>query len=103
MTTTVLSTKISKVENITFDNSKYITTQEFSNLNFYSKLNSLVTKDYFFNNNFFSGIIYFTSNDGYHNTFVYQPTLDTLELKKMTIYILSLKSNGLYTYKLNSL
>ena len=49
MTTTVLSTKISKVENITFDNSKYITTQEFSNLNFYSKLNSLVTKDYFFN------------------------------------------------------
>ena len=103
MTTTVLSTKISKVGNITFDNSKYITTQEFSNLNFYSKLNSLVTKDYFFNNNFFSGIIYFTSNDGYQNTFVYQPTLDTLELKKMTIYILSLKSNGLYTYKLNSL
>ena len=30
-------------------------------------------------------------------------TLDTLELKKMTIYILSLKSNGLHTYKLKSL
>ena len=41
-------------------------------------LNSLTTKDY----NFFSGRIYFTSNDVSQNTFVYQPTLDTLELKK---------------------
>ena len=42
------------------------------------KLNGLITKDY----NFFLGRIYFTSNHGSQNTFVYQPTLDTLELKK---------------------
>ena len=43
-----------------------------------NKLNSLISKDY----NFFLGRIYFTSNDGSQNTFVYQPTLDTLELEK---------------------
>ena len=42
------------------------------------KLNILTTKDY----NFFLSRIYFTSNDGSQNTFVYQPTLNTLELKK---------------------
>ena len=41
------------------------------------KLNNLKAKDY----NFFFGRIYFTSNDGSQNTFVYQPTLDTLESK----------------------
>ena len=41
------------------------------------KLNSLITNDY----NFFLGRIYFTSNDGSQNTFVYKPTPDTLELK----------------------
>ena len=35
-------------------------------------------KDY----NFFLGRIYFTSNDGSQNTFIYQPTLDAIELKK---------------------
>ena len=42
------------------------------------KLNSLTTKDY----NFFLGRIFYTSNDGSQNMFVYQPTFDTLELKK---------------------
>ena len=42
------------------------------------KLSSLITNYY----NFFLGRIYFTSNDGSQNTFVYQPTLNTLELKK---------------------
>ena len=42
------------------------------------KLNSLITNDY----DLFLGRIYFSSNDGSQNTFVYQPTLDTLELKK---------------------
>ena len=34
--------------------------------------------------------MYFTYNDGSQNTFVYQPTLDTLELKKTqgTDYVL---------------
>ena len=62
------------------------------------KLNSLITNDY----NFFLGRIYFTSNDGPQNTFAYQPTLDTLELKKDkgTVYGLSCKSKGLFNCKL---
>ena len=42
--------------------------------------------------------MYFASNDGSQNTFVYQPTLDTLELKKDkgTDYVLTWKSNGVY-------
>ena len=65
------------------------------------QLNSLVTTDY----NFFLGRIYFTSNDGFQNPFVYQPTLDTLELNKDkgTDYILSWKSKGVYTSKLKPL
>ena len=42
------------------------------------KLNILITNAY----NFSLRRIYFTSNDGSQNTFVYQPTLDTLGLKK---------------------
>ena len=47
------------------------------------------------------GRIYFTSNDGSQNTFVYQPTLDTLEFKKDkgTDYILSWKLKGVYNSK----
>ena len=45
------------------------------------ELNSLTTKDY----NFLSGRIYFTSNDGSQNTFVYQPTFYTVELKKQVL------------------
>ena len=61
------------------------------------KLNSLTIKD-----NFFSGRIYFTSNDGSQNTFVYQPTLNTLELKKDkgTNYLLCWKSSkGVYVMR----
>ena len=45
------------------------------------------------------------NNDGSQITFVYQPTLDTLELKqeKGTDYILSWKSNGVYNSKLKPL
>ena len=39
------------------------------------KLNSLKTKDY----NFFLGKMYFKSDDGSQNMFVYQPTLNTLK------------------------
>ena len=46
------------------------------------KLNSLITNYY----NFFLGKIYFSGNDGSHNTFVYQPTLDTLELENRPRY-----------------
>ena len=49
--------------------------------------------------------MYFTSTDGSENTFVYQPTVDTLELKKDkgTDYVLSWKSNGVYNSKLKPL
>ena len=51
------------------------------------KLNNLIANDY----NFFSGRMYVTSNDASQNTFVYQPSLDTLELKKdkRSDYVLS--------------
>ena len=42
------------------------------------KVTSLIKKGY----NFLLGWIYFTNNDGSQNMFVYQPTLDTLELTK---------------------
>ena len=49
--------------------------------------------------------MYFTSNDGSQNTFVYQATLDMLNLKKDKgiDYFLNLKSNGLYNSKLKPL
>ena len=52
------------------------------------KLNSLITKNDY---NFFLSRIYLTSNDESQNTFVYQPKLDMLELKKDngTDYVLS--------------
>ena len=45
--------------------------------------------------------MYFTSNDGFQNTSVYQPTIHTLEPKKekVTYYILSWKLNGVYNFK----
>ena len=45
--------------------------------------------------------MYFTSNDGSQNTFVQQPTLNTLELKKYngTDYVISWKSSGIYNSK----
>ena len=65
------------------------------------ELNSLTTKDY----NFFFGRMYFKSNDGHQNTFAYQATLDTLELKKDkgTDYVLSWESKGVYNSKLKLL
>ena len=44
-------------------------------------------------------------DDGFHNMFVYQPTLDTLELKqeKGTDYIIGWKSKGVYTSQLKPL
>ena len=55
---------------ITSNKTKYLEVQK--------KVDSLVTNDY----NFFVDRIYFTSNDGFQNMFVYEPTHDTLELKK---------------------
>ena len=65
------------------------------------KLNSLTAKGY----NFFFGRIYFTSNDGSQNMFVYQPTVDTLESKidSGTYSIFGWKSKGVYNSNLKPL
>ena len=78
---------------ITSNKTKYLEVQK--------KLNCLITNYY----NFFLGRMYFANNDGSQNTFVYQPTLDTLELKKDKgiDYVLSWKSNGVYNSKLKLL
>ena len=80
---------------------KRITSNKTKHLEIQKKLNSLITKDY----NSFLGRIYFTSSDGSQNTFVYQPTFDTLEFKKDkgTDYVLSWKSKGVYNFKLKPL
>ena len=63
---------------------------------FKKEIDSLITKDY----NFFLGRVYFISNDGSQNMFVYQPTFHVLELKngKGTEYI-----KGIYNSKLIAL
>ena len=49
----------------------------------------------------FLGMMYFTSNDGSQNTFVYQPTLDMLELKKTKVLIMLLVKNQMEYMILN--
>ena len=51
------------------------------------KLNSLTAKDFFLTQNFF------ISNDGSQNMFGYQPTVDSLELKKTKLLIMFLAKN----------
>ena len=79
-----------------FDNkltsfNRQITSNKTKYLEVQNKLNSLITKGF----DFFFDRIYFTSIDGSQNTFAYQQTLDTLELKKDkgTVYIFRWKSN----------
>ena len=79
-----------------FDNkqirfNRQITSNKIKLLEVQMRLNRLITKNY----SFFSGRICFASNDESQNTFVYQPTLDALELKKVkgTDYVISFKSN----------
>ena len=91
---------------IDFDNkltsfNRRITSNKTKHIEVQKELNSLITKDY----NFFLGRIYFTGNDGSRSTFVYQPTLDTLEFKKDkgTDDALSWRSKGVSNYKLKPL
>ena len=89
-----------------FDNklttfNRQITSSKTKHLEVQKKLDSLIKND----DHFFLGRMFFTSNDGSQNTFVYQPTLETLELRKGkgTDYVLSWKSNGAYNSKLKPL
>ena len=75
-------------------------TNKTKHLEFQKRINSLITNDYIF----FLGRMYFTSNDESQNTFGYQPTLATLELKdEYTDNVLSSKSNGVYNSELKPL
>ena len=69
-----LVTKTEFVNKLTSFN-KRITSNKTKHLEVEKKLESLITKNY----NFLLGRIYFISNDGFQNMFVYQPTM--LELK----------------------
>ena len=86
----VSKTDVIDVNNKLTSFNKPITSNKTKHLEFQEKLNSLITKYH----NFFLGRIYFTSNDGSQNTFVYQPKLNILEWKKDkgTVYVLSSKS-----------
>ena len=98
--------QVNLVSKTDFDNklisfNRKITSNKTKYLEVLRKLTSLTTKDY----NFFLGRIYFTSNDGSQNTFVYQSTLDTLELRKYkgTDYVLNSKLKSLYAAFLHSI
>ena len=89
-----------------FDNklasfNKGITSNKTKHLEVQKKLNSLIRKDY----KFFLDRIYFASENGSQNIFFYQPTLDTLELKKYksTDYVFCLKSKTVYNSQLKPL
>ena len=89
-----------------FDNkltsfNRQITSNKTKHLEVRKKLNSLTTNDY----NFFLVRVYFTSDDGSQNTFSYQQSLDTLELKKDkgTDYVLNWKSKGVFNSNLKPL
>ena len=71
---------------ITSNKTKYLEVQK--------TLNGLTVKDY----DLFLDRIYFTSHDGSQNTFVYQPTLDTLQLKKYKSigYVVGVYNSKLY-------
>ena len=60
------------------------TSNKTKHLEVQKKVNSLITNDY----KFFLDRNYFTVNAGSQNTFVYQPTLDTLDLIKALIMLL---------------
>ena len=65
--------------NITSNKTKYLEVQK--------NLKIRTTKD-----KFFLGRIYFTSTDGSQNKFVYQPTLDTSELKVLIMFLVENQS-----------
>ena len=48
--------------------------------------------------------MYFTSDDGFQNMFVYQPIFNTIKYKNIsTEYVISWKSKGVYNSKLIAL
>ena len=64
------------------------------------KVKLLSSKDY----SFLLGKIYFTSDDGFQNMFIYQPTFYPIKYKNTSIeYVISWKSKGVYNSKLVAL
>ena len=80
LTTECFAARLKQADSVNktdFDNkqksfNKRTTSDKTKHLEVQEKLNSLTTKDY----NFSLDRIYFTSNDGSQNTFIYQPTVD---------------------------
>ena len=77
-----------------FDNkltsfNRKITSNETKYLEIQKKLNALITKDY----DLFLGRIYFKGNHWSQNAFVYQQTIDSLELKREKLLIMFLVGN----------
>ena len=87
-------TDVTDVNNKLASFNKPITANKAKHLEVQKKLNSLITKYH----NFFLGRIYFTSNDGSQNTFVYQPKLNILEFKKDkgAVYFFRTKSEEVF-------
>ena len=84
---------------------KRVTSNKTKHLEVQKKRNSLITIYY----NFFLVRIYFTSNGGSLNTFLYQPTLHALKVlmplhaTKGTDYVFSWESKGVFNFKLKPL
>ena len=78
---------------------KPITSNKTKHLEVQKKLNTPITKDY----SFLLRQNCFTSNDQSQNTFVYQPMLDSLELKKgnSSDYALTWKSKKVFNSKID--
>ena len=82
---------------VTSNKTKYVFDE--NELNELSKKAEAISTKYY---SFFLGRMYFTSDDGSQNKFVYQPTLNVLELKidKGTKYGIGWKSKRLFNSKL---
>ena len=108
LTTECFAARLKQADSVNktdFDNklksfNKRIPSDKAKHLEVQEKLNSLTTKDY----NFSLDRIYFTSNDGSQNTFIYQPTVDfRVKKDKRSDCILSWKSKGGFNSKLKPL
>ena len=84
LTAKIFAARLKQVDLVNKTDFDQITSNKTKSLEFQKKLNSLIIKNYIFSYvGFILIIIYFNfSNNESQNTFVYQPTLDTLELKK---------------------
>ena len=102
MITRDFNTQIGEVENKILDHAKYITTQEFKKLtaeNFAGRLKQAEKKVALNEKKYLE---YFRSDNGSQNIFLYQATLDKVELKLTKVLIIFLVGNQSEYIILNS-